>query len=666
MFFGKIISTYSLIAGWLLIGVFGQASLPASAQTPELDSLRQDLTRTNLSDTSRVLTLKQLCWKLSRIEPKEADHYGAQGLALARRINFKYGEVYCLNNLAINACANDDLVKATHLYQQAMRQAGTSSDRRIAYVYTLVLLGLGRVRTETGNYIEASLYFRQALHRFKSGLHYSDADKITLAANNLSILYLHWLENQPTQAPDSAAMLAVRYSRQALGLSRTNQLPPGKVYCGDLTTLGQAYRVRHQLDSSVYYLQRSLALSHKLGDKRSHLLGLNSLAETRLAQQRYSQTVQLCRAAIRLSQQMREPTQEMESYGIMARALAATGNGTEAYRAAQRQLTLRSVLETADRRQALARLQVSFDTERKESRIRELTQTQRVQQAEVARQRQRFWLLGAVLLAVVIGLATTVALALRLRRTSKLAAAQRDELAATRLTQDALYAIIAHDLRSPVVAFSGLADVLNYYVEHQETARLMGLGERIQQAAQGLTDLLDNLLNWALSQRGELVAVSQLIPVNDLLTEMVALYHNAALAAQVTLTYTVDSTLSLWADPNMTRTILRNLLSNALRATPAGGMVQLIGQADGPAASLRIRDTGPGYPVEVLNAVTSSPQATRPGGGAGLGLSLSRYFATKQQGKLKLFNLPDGGAEAVLHLPQDCSVATATTPMTTF
>jgi signal transduction histidine kinase len=651
---------YLLVASFLSVYLIGYSSQPTCAQTPVLDSLRQELVKPNLSDTSRVLTLKQLCWKLSRVEPKEAGQYGTQGLALARRINFKYGEVYCLNNLAINACDNDDLLTATHLYQQALRQAGTSSDRRIAYVYTLALLGLGRVRTETGNYTEASRYFRQALHRFKSGLHYSDADKIKLTANNLSILYLHWLEHQPIQAPDSAAMLAVRYSRQALGLSRTNQLPSGKVYCGDLTTLGQAYRVQHQLDSSVYYLQQSLALSDKLGDKRSHLLGLNSLAETRLAQQRYSQTVQLCRAAIRLSQQMREPTQEMESYSILARALAGAGDGNGAYRAAQRQLNLRNVLETADRRQALARLQVSFDTERKERRIRELTQDQRVQQAEAARQRQRFWLLGTVLIVVAIGLATTAVLGLRLRRASKLVVAQRDDLVATRLTQDRLYSIVAHDLRSPVVAFSGLADLLSYYVDHQETARLAGLGERVQQAARGLTDLLDNLLNWALSQRGELVAMPRSLRVADLLTEMVTLYHNAALVAQVTLTHEVDPTLSLWADPNMTRTILRNLLSNALRATPAGGTVQLTAQADGSTVSIRVRDTGPGYPLEVLSTSADNLQATRPNGGAGLGLPLSRYFAARQQGKIELLNLSDGGAAAVLCLPMDFSATTTT------
>jgi signal transduction histidine kinase len=640
------------LTSWLLILVLLHVNQLARAQTPELDSLRHKLTVPNLPDTSRVLILKQICLRLSRVEPKEAGQYGRQGLALAQRISFKYGELYCLNSLAINACDNDDLVMATRYYQQILRQAGTSSDRRIAYIYTLSLLGLGRVRTETGNYVEASQHFRQALSRFKSGLHYSDADKIALTSNNLSILYLHWLEHQPTQAPDSAAALAVRYSRRALGISGTNQLPSGKIYCGDLTTLGQAYRVQNQLDSSVYFLQRSLALSQRLDDKRSHLLALTSLAETRIAQQRYDQATTLCHAVIRLSGQMREPKQEMEAYGILARARAATNNWPGAYRAAQRQMALQSVLETADRRQALARLQISFDTERKENNIRELTRNQRVQQAEVARQRQRFLLLSSVLVTVVIGLVATAVLALRLRRARTLVAAQRDELAAARLTQDRLYAIVAHDLRSPLIAFSGLADLLNYYVEHQETTRLAGLGERIQQAARGLTDLLDNLLNWALSQRGELSVIPQPLRVADLLAEMVSLYHNAALAAQVTLTHAAAPTLSLWADPNMTRTILRNLLSNALRATPAGGTVQLTSQVDGAAVRIRIRDTGPGYPSEALSASISTPQATRASGGAGLGLPLSRYFAARQQGKLELFNPLDGGAEAVLHLPQ--------------
>lgn len=666
MFKRHYFTSHLLYKNWFLISILCLTSQLVSAQTPELDSLRHELARPALSDTSRVLVLKQLCWRMSRVEPKKALYYGTQGLALARRIGFLYGEVCCLNNLALASCDNDDIVTGTRYYQQSLRRIGTSSDRRLAYRYTIALLGLGRVRTETGNYTEASHYFQQALSRFQSGQHYVAPDDIAIAANNLAGLYIAWQEDQSTKAPDSVAGLAVRYSRWALGISRSNEASLGKVYCGDLTMLGFAYRLQHRLDSASYYFQQSLDLSQQIGDKRSQLLGFFNLAETRFMQQHYDQATKLSRAAITLSQQMGDSTREMESYRVLARALAATGDGSGAYQATLRQLALREVIETADRRHALARLQVSFDTERKESRIRELTQAQQVQQANAARQRQRFWLLGAVLLAVTVGLATTTALALRLRRASKLVAAQRDELVTARHTQDRLYSIVAHDLRSPVIAFGGLADLLTYYVHQQDTVRLAGLGRRIQQAAQGLTELLDNLLNWAISQRGELVAVPQTLRATDLLTEMVALYHNAALAAEVTLTYYAPTALTLWADPDMARTILRNLLSNALRATPAGGTVQLAAEPNGPeAAIIRIQDTGPGYPPEALNASVGSPHATRLGGGAGLGLSLSHYFAARQQGKLELINRVGQGAEAVLHLPQAHPIAaTAVVPST--
>ena len=243
----------------------------------------------------------------------------------------------------------------------------------------------------------------------------------------------------------------------------------------------------------------------------------------------------------------------------------------------------------------------------------------------------------------------------RVRRQRTQLAVQNDELAQARATQDRLYALIAHDLRSPVVAFTGLADLLHRYVAKGDTERLAGLGGRIRQAAQHLSELLDNLLNWAVSQRGELTPQPRPLRATELLADIAALYQNAATAADITLTTADPEGLLLRADPDMTRTILRNLAGNALKATPAGGTVAL--RADRDAAGrvcLRVTDSGPSLTAEALAQLNAAAPMLRVAGrdsGAGLGLLLSRSFAEAQGGSLVLGTVPAGGTEATLTLP---------------
>ncbi|WP_460503513.1 sensor histidine kinase, partial [Hymenobacter agri] len=173
------------------------------------------------------------------------------------------------------------------------------------------------------------------------------------------------------------------------------------------------------------------------------------------------------------------------------------------------------------------------------------------------------------------------------------------------------------------------------------------------QAAQGLRALLDNLLSWALTQRGELTPTIEPLAVADLLAEAAELYQPSAEAADIILTADLsDRTIYTLADLNMTRTILRNLISNALRATPAGGTIMLTA-VDGPqdTVAIQVQDTGEGMSeaqLQLLLAATPRATAGRP---AGLGLRLSRAFAQAQNGQLALFSRPGQGTTAVLTLP---------------
>jgi signal transduction histidine kinase len=626
------------------LGVGAQASV---------DSLRQRLAATP-ADTNRVLLLNHLCWQTSTRNVSQALAYGQQGLTLARQLRFRLGEVYLLNALARAAFLQHDELAAIRYYQQAVRRAEAEprADRQLM----LALLGLGRVAVQQEDFAEGEKYFRLALAHLQRHRPIALIDK-GLSQYSLASLYYGWQRSgQP--APDSIDRLCTYYTRQTLATFR--RLPSDTNLASCFSDMGKVHVLHQQYDSAQYCFHESRRLYQRFGDRfgltETHL----SLAEVLLAQHRPAEAEALLRPAVAWARQLKATGLEAQGDQLLAAALAETGQGLAAYRLAHTGQALLDSLESAERRQMLTRLRVQFDTERQQSRVRELTQRTQLQQQQAAKQRQYLWLLGGLLLAVAGGLGIAGLLAWRLRLSRALLSHQNTELQATRAEQDRLYALIAHDLRSPVVAFTALADLLKRYVERQDTARLLSLGERMRQAAEGLRGLLDNLLSWALTQRGELAPAPEPLEASTLLAEVAELYQPSAEAAGVQLTV-ASTTGRLFADRNMTHTILRNLLSNALRATLPGGSITLSASPDQASClTLAVQDTGVGMDAEQVQRLLAETPISYPAGRrspTGLGWRLSQSFARAQGGQLSLVSEPGQGTTVMLTLPAAAEVA---------
>ncbi|MDO7848820.1 tetratricopeptide repeat-containing sensor histidine kinase, partial [Hymenobacter sp. M29] len=631
----------------LLLLMFLAVVWPGHGGVPAVDSLRQRLA-TAPPDTTRVLLLLGLCRQSELSNAAERLRYGREGLALARRLGYERGELECLNALAATMLLQQDYVAASRHYQQVVRWA----ERRpwAARLAVQAWLGLGRVAAQEGQFAQADRFFRQAMAGMRR--YAATPAELTMAQNHMAMLYAGWLR-AGGPVPDSVPRLQERYARVALALYRRQSSK------NELATVLNIMGVVHELagrdDSAVYCHRQALQLHQRFGDGFGIAQTRLSLAVLYGKQGRWALAAPLIRTAIAEARQLQAPGLEAQGYELLADYMAATGRGQEAFRLARREQHLLDSLQTTEQREALLRLQVQFDTERQRSRVRALSQQARLQALAARKQRQYLLLTMAVLGVTIAGLLVAGVLGWRLRRSRAQLARQNEELTATRAEQDRLYALVAHDLRSPVVAFSGLADLMTRYIERQDTARLAGLGGRVRQAAQGLRALLDNLLSWALSQRGELVPTIENVEVGKLLAEVAELYQSGAEAAGVQLVLAPGAATYARADVNMARTILRNLVSNALQATPAGGTITLAAGAPGPVTvEIRVTDTGQGISPERIPQLLSGEVGPRPAHAptsTGLGLRLSVVFARVLGGRLALESTPGQGTAAVLTLP---------------
>jgi signal transduction histidine kinase len=622
-------------------------AVPRPLRAAPADSLRRRLATAPI-DTNRVRLLAQLAQALSYEEGEQALRYGQAGLRLARQLRYPYGEALLLVAIGTTYFRQQNDLQAARYFQQALRR--TDHLPHAEPLQEKAVLGLGRLAVQESDYAEGERYFRQAIQLTRLPQYRPTPEEISILHNSLGMLYLTWLRSGHA-APDSAGRLCLYHNRMALATLTPQSAP--QYFANGLNSLALVHRFKQRYDSAIYYQRRALQAYERMAEPYQIANTRVLLGETLIMTERYLEALEELRPALATARRQHQLPLVARASLIMSLALRRTGQSATAFDLAKAGYELKDSLQKAQRIEELAHLRVQFDTEQERSHVRELTQRSQLQQLQAARQHQYLWWLGTLLGVVAASAGGLLLLALRLRRQQQQLVRQHTDLGVARAEQDRLYALIAHDLRSPVVAFGGLADLLTTYVARQDTARLAGLGDRIRQAAESLRGLLENLLHWALAQRGELRPTLEPVPIQALLSEVGQLYQATAEAADVQLAV-APSADCVVADRNMTLTILRNLVSNALQATPAGGRITVRAIAASTSqVLLEVADTGAGMDDEELRRVTNGQDwqtAARYRGRAGLGLRLSFLFAHSQAGQLKLTSAPGEGTTATLSL----------------
>ncbi|MFJ9820873.1 sensor histidine kinase [Streptomyces sp. NPDC101151] len=226
---------------------------------------------------------------------------------------------------------------------------------------------------------------------------------------------------------------------------------------------------------------------------------------------------------------------------------------------------------------------------------------------------------------------------------------RRERLEAQR---KAMVSDIAHELRSPLTNIRGWLEVVRDGVVDPDPALLASLHEE----SLVLQRIIDDLQDLAAADAGTLRLHREPLRAGDLLDQVAAAHRVAADAAGVALRTEADGTAWLEADPVRMRQALGNLVSNALRHTPADGTVTLAACRDGEEVVLTVTDTGAGIASEDLPHVfdrfwRAEKSRSRRTGGSGLGLPIVRHLVAAHGGTATAASEPDTGAVFTLRLP---------------
>ncbi len=229
------------------------------------------------------------------------------------------------------------------------------------------------------------------------------------------------------------------------------------------------------------------------------------------------------------------------------------------------------------------------------------------------------------------------------------------ELQDLNATKDKFFSIIAHDLKNPFNTLLGFSELILDGFDEYESEKVKEFIQIINETSRQSYNLLENLLEWSRSQTGKIQMEPIEIILNKLVEENFELLNNNASKKKIDLINNVSPSAIAYADWNMMSTVLRNLISNAIKYTDKGSITCSDKNNNG-ALELSVTDTGVGISennIEKLFSIDKnySTKGTADESGTGLGLILCKEFIEKNGGYIRVESQEGQGSSFILTVP---------------
>ncbi len=233
---------------------------------------------------------------------------------------------------------------------------------------------------------------------------------------------------------------------------------------------------------------------------------------------------------------------------------------------------------------------------------------------------------------------------------------QREELELLNATKDKFFSIIAHDLKNPFASLIGASDYLVNSSDELSAEQLKNFLAIINNSARNGYRLLENLLEWSRMQTGKIAWKPQEVDLWNLVNEVVNLLTGSAENKNICLEAKVDENLTAFVDPNMINTVVRNLVSNAIKFTPTGGKIVVSSNKRDDLLEISVSDSGIGMSHDKIEKLFRIDEQVVQNGtenetGTGLGLILCKEFVEQHKGEIIVKSEVNQGSTFTFTLP---------------
>ncbi len=213
------------------------------------------------------------------------------------------------------------------------------------------------------------------------------------------------------------------------------------------------------------------------------------------------------------------------------------------------------------------------------------------------------------------------------------------ELKKLNAEKDKFFSIIAHDMRSPLNGIHGLSNLLVEQIKENDQEGIDKYAEIIQHSSERAIELLTSLMDWSKTQMGRMQFNPEYFELTSFIEDIISQFQDIADLKSISVNIKTDTKVPIHADKAMMATIIRNLLSNALKFSYPKGNIEIKILSNPKEIEVSIKDEGVGIPKNKIDKLfrideSFTTTGTQDEKGTGLGLILCKSFVNKHDGKI--------------------------------
>jgi signal transduction histidine kinase len=589
----------------------------------------------NLDDSSRCILYTSICF--NERDPSKQKKYALILIDFAISTNNEIGVFDGFYFLGYAEKYMGNHVESMKHFFKCLEYAKNISKKHECDALTAI----GDVYSINTDFKNALLYYNKAIFELANlDQPYNDQKKNT----SLAVVYLNAGDAYYLLSKLDSAKL---YFDEAKDLFKELNNKVGLAYC--LGNMGLIYAKNGDHNKAEININQAIATFIETGEYYAIASFYTYMADIYLQKNDIDQALYYAKESYEKASEYNLKEQMRDASLKLYELYEAKGDHAKALKCHVEYVALKDSVTNMESVQKMANLRTEYEVGQKQTEVDLLTAEKKVQQVII-------W--GIVAFSVMLIVLSFIIY--RFYRAKKqinlILEAQKKELETVNRTKDKFFSIISHDLRGPVTAFHGVSRMIRYFVSKNEIDQLLEISDHIDQSVEGISDLLDNLLNWAMQQHGQFPYAPTETNLNAIGREMSSIFKNMALSKKIHLEIKIDGEIDLYADKNMVSTIIRNLISNALKFTTSDQSVMLLAASEGTMAHIQIKDTGVGIDPEKLEKIFSfkaknSTFGTSGEKGLGLGLQLVNEFVHTNGGRINVESEVNKGTTFHIFLP---------------
>ncbi|HPP90688.1 tetratricopeptide repeat-containing sensor histidine kinase [Tenuifilum sp.] len=613
--------------------ISAQDDLLEGVKPSSLEALAKVLERPD--DSVKVVTLKLLCWENRNSDPDKAIEYGQMAVSLAKSLNLKMELSDSYNRLGIAYRNKGRYAQALECYFNGLEVSRTHGfDKHLAFQYNNL----------ADLYNRLGLYGR-ALEFGKRAMEYAQKvnDDYTLAYiyNIMGTIYKNKNELD-------SALNCFTHSlelRQKIGYNQgiaTSHL-----------NIGSIELLREQYSKSLQSIQTAIDLYSPKNDLQGIAIAYYYKGQLYNKLGNFNNAIYCFDESLKYNESFKNLTVSRDCYNGLAYAYAKKKLFDKAYYFSSKATEINDSISLSQYVERLTQLTEALKYE-ETLNLQKEREKALAERLDFQRNIIKLYIAIIILLALIVGL--VIYFYIKRAKDIRLLQAQRDEINMLNSTKDRFFSILAHDLKNQLTSIVTIAQMVKDKSLAIGDDGLIEFSKRLYALGFATNDLLENVLSWIKSQGKQVIARKSNIDLKEFIDRVILTQKPAAEIKSVAINNRVEPGISIHTDADMLSTVVRNLISNAIKFSSSGGRVDVFAFPKGNHVEISITDYGVGMPRETTDRLFNTLESlTQPGTmneqGSGLGLIICNQLVTDLGGQIKVTSEPQRGSTFTVSLP---------------